>query len=99
MIKIVLRWPRRMIGMRMIEAQQVSPERSGPELRFAVIRRPHQKPTPGPFLSCVRQGDHSSDSAIASDQGAAAFMRIGLAAVRADRRVDVSGNREPQFSH
>src|SRR5919198_6454148 len=54
-IQVVLRWPRRMIRMRMVEPEQLSAELSGLPLGFAVIGRSNEKPSSRSFLGCVVQ--------------------------------------------
>src|SRR6266581_968543 len=54
-IQIVLRRPRRMIRMGMIEPQEVSAELAGALFRKPVIRRPHEKSAAGTLFGRVRQ--------------------------------------------
>src|SRR5262245_51857572 len=76
MIKIVLRWPRRMVGMRMIEAEQIAAELGRPLLRHPVVRRPNEEAAPRTFFRRVRQRHRRHAGAVAPDQRPAALVRI-----------------------
>src|SRR6184192_1475472 len=52
-IEVVLRRPRRMIGMRMVEPEQLSAELPCLPFGLAVVGRPHEKPSSRSFLGCV----------------------------------------------
>src|SRR5262249_5108283 len=88
-IQIVLRRLRRMIGMRMVEADEV---RSGAaRLRFAlpVVLGAHEEPAPRPFMSHVDERPDVHDVhdgvLLGADHRAAAFVRVGRRRMTADR--------------
>ena len=61
----------------------VKPEQLGPglgSLAFCrtVILRPHQKPSPRPFFSRIRQRVYVTDDAVATDERAAALVGVRL---------------------
>ncbi len=71
----------------MVEAEQVEPGVAGALLGDAIVIRPHQESPPRSFFGRVGQRKRFVHRAIAAQQGAAAFVRERLPAVRADRRV------------
>ena len=62
MIEVVLRRPRRMIRMRMIEPEQLAAELGCAAFGFPIVRRPHQKSAARPFFGRVRQRDDVGDA-------------------------------------
>src|ERR1700733_8706870 len=77
-VQIVLRRTRRMVGMRMIEAEELRPEVAGPLLRQTIIRRPNQEAPPRPLFGRVRQRDDRIRAAALADERAAALVGIGF---------------------
>src|SRR5687768_4348915 len=93
-IEIILRRPRRVIGMRVVEAQQLGAQLGRAPLRLAVILRPHEKTTPRPLLGRARQRERGRDDAIAPVQRPAALVRVGLGAMAADFLIDSGAQRQ-----
>jgi hypothetical protein len=88
MIQIVLRRLRRVIGMRMIEPEQIALHSRRVGFGLLVIRRPYQKSAPRALFRRVRQGRHVPYDTVAANQRAAAFVRIGLYSVPPNRLSD-----------
>src|SRR6266571_3854259 len=57
-IQIVLRRPRRMIRMRVVEPEQLPTEVGRAPLRLAIVRRADQKAAPRSFVGRVRERHH-----------------------------------------
>ena len=74
--------------MRMIEAKQLEAELARPRFRETVVGRPNQKAPPRTFLGRVRQRHDAADMTVASDERAAALVRIRLLAVPPDSYID-----------
>jgi len=80
-IEVVLRRPRGVIGMRVIEPEQFAPERARLLLGQPVVGRPNEKAPPRPFLGRVRKR-HGRDRTVGvADERTAALVRKGLLAV------------------
>ena len=75
--------------MRVIEPEQVEPFSGGRALSVAVVGRPDQEAAPGAFLGGIGQRHGRAHVAVPAEHRAAAFVRIGLAAVRVDSVDDV----------
>src|SRR5690606_8804389 len=84
-VEVVLRGPRRMIRMRMIEPEQLGAGLRGRLLRGSIVLRAHEEAAPRPLFRRVRQRPRGLDDPVAPDERAAAFVRIRLDAVGADR--------------
>ena len=85
-IEVVLRRPRGMVGMRMVEAEELGPALRGAPLRGAIVVRADPEPPARPFIGHVRQRERAQDDALAANERAAALVRIGFTAVTFDRR-------------
>ena len=57
MVQIVLRGTRRVIGMRMIEAEQLEAKLGGSLFSQPVVRRTNEEATTRPFFRCIFQRD------------------------------------------
>src|SRR5438034_2232603 len=91
-IEIVLRRPRRMVRMRMIETQQVAAELARFLLGHAVIRWADHETAARSFFSGVWQRDRRCHAAALSNERAATLVRVRFFAVPADLRVDLRVN-------
>src|SRR3954447_2818924 len=78
----------------MIETEQLDAEFSRALLRLPVIAGADEEAAPWAFFGRIRQRHEIGDRAVASEQRAAAFVRVGLLAVRADRLIDCRRDRE-----
>src|SRR3954468_2827028 len=72
----------------MIEPEQLDAEFGRALLRLPIIAGANEEAAPWAFFGRIRQRHEIGDRAVASKQRAAAFVRVGLLAVRANRRVD-----------
>src|SRR3954447_21367715 len=61
-IEVVLRRPRRMIRMRMVEADEVGAKLGGAALRVPIVRRPHEKTAARSLFGGVRQRERRADA-------------------------------------
>src|SRR5688572_6299467 len=84
MIEIVLRRPCRVIGMRMVEPEQIAASHARLLLRLAIVIGPHEETTPWSFLRGVRQRVCHRHAAVAADERAATFIRVGGGAMLSD---------------
>jgi len=73
-----------MIGMRVVKPEQLLPQLARARLRGAVIVRTHEEAPARTVFGRVRQRERCRDDAVAADERAAAFVGIGVAAVRFD---------------
>jgi hypothetical protein len=78
----------------MIETKQLDAEVGRALLRLPVIAGANEKAAPRAFFGRIRQRHEIGDRAVASEQRAAAFVRVGLLAVRADRLIDRRRDRQ-----
>src|SRR6185295_16260854 len=92
-IEVVLRRPRRMIRMRVVEPEQLGAQLGGPPLGFAVVGRAHEKAAPRPLLRRIRERHDRGDLAVTAEERPTAFVGIGFLAVRANRLADLAGDR------
>src|SRR6185295_11210348 len=76
MIQVVLRWPGRMIRMRVIEPEQLGAQLGRPSLGFAIIGWPDEKAAARPFFRRIRQRNDIGYAVVAAQKRAAAFVRI-----------------------
>ena len=85
MIEVVLRRARRMVGMRMVEPEQLGAAFRGATLRGAIIVRANPEPPARALIGHVRQRKRAVNHPVATDERAAALVGIGLSAVPSDR--------------
>src|SRR3954454_23337520 len=78
----------------MIETEQLDAEFGRALLRLPVIAGANKEAAPWTFFGRIRQRHEIGDRAVASEQRAAAFVRIGLLAVCANRLVDGRCDRQ-----
>src|SRR5438093_8763418 len=98
-IEVVLRRPRRMIRMRMIEPEQLGADFGRAALGFTIVGRTHEKTTARPLFGRVRQRDDRAHMTVSSNERAAAFVRIRFLPVRTNGVVDWRRDRETTISH
>src|SRR6476646_7166261 len=72
----------------MIEAEQVDAQRRRALLGLPIVAGTHEKAPPWALFGGVWQRHEIGHVPVASEEGAAAFVRIRLLAVRADRLID-----------
>src|SRR5688572_9900907 len=94
-IEIVLRRPRRMIRMRVVEAKQVDTELAGAPFGLTIVLRTHEESAARSFLGRVRQREGGGHDTVAPVQGAATFVRIRFGTVAANVVIDAGLHREP----
>ncbi len=85
MVEVVLGRRRRMVRMRMVEAEELRSQPAGAALRLPVILRAHQEPPPRPLLGRVRQSEGGDNLAVPAKQGPAAFVGIRLGSMLSNR--------------
>src|SRR5688572_16835970 len=83
-----------MVRVRMIEAQQLGPQFRRAPLGLHIVLVADTEATPRPFLGDVRQREGIGDDPVRSIQRAAAFVRIRLRPVGADRFVHSRSDRQ-----
>src|SRR5216684_6748404 len=81
MIEIELRRPRRMIGMRVIEPEQLASQLARTLLGQPVVRCPHQKTPPRSLLGRIGKRNRGSHVIVRAEQRAATLVRVRLLAV------------------
>src|SRR5688500_6031089 len=86
-----------MVGVRMIEANQLTTRLRRTPLRLTVILGAHEEAPPGPFLGRVRQGVRTGDDPISADERAAALVGVCLNAVAPDRVGKTGLKRERHY--
>jgi hypothetical protein len=77
-VEIVLRWPGRVVWMRMIEPNQLGAQFPCASLGCKVILGANEKSPARTLFRCVRQPEGGDDVAIAAEQGTAALVRVSL---------------------
>ena len=83
----------------MVEPEQLAAEFGRPPLRELVIRRPDHEAASRPLFRGVGERHNRGDAAVAPDERAAAFVRIRLLAVNADRGVDAGQDEQLLTTH
>jgi hypothetical protein len=78
----------------MIETEQVDAQRRRALLGLPVVAGTHEEAPPRALFGGIGQRHEIGDMAVASEERAAAFVRIGLLAVRSDCLVDGGGDRQ-----
>src|SRR5687767_5302261 len=84
MIEVVLRRPCGVVGMRMVEAQELTAALRRASLGLAIVVGADSESSPRALVGHVRQRKGLVDDAVAADERAAAFIRIGFAGVSPD---------------
>src|SRR6185503_14907185 len=74
-----------MIGMRVVEPEQIPTGGGSSLFGLLVVARTHQEAAAGSFFRGVRKRHRRADDAVGAQHRAAAFVRERLASVRADR--------------
>src|SRR5438477_6006 len=80
-IQVELRWPCRMIRMRVVKPQQLAATRARLLFGGSIVRGSHQKPATRTFLGRVRQRHRGRHFVASADKRAAALVRERLLAV------------------
>ena len=88
-----------MIGMRVIEPEQLAAELARAPFGQPVVGWPHQEPPPWAFFGRVRERDGRLDTASTADERAAALVRIRRFAVTADVVLDFSRQLQRTITH
>ena len=77
-----------MIRMRMVEPEELGAKFRRASFRRNVVLRTNKKTPPRPLVGRIRERQRRRDHTVAPIQGAAAFVRIRLGAVRTNRMLN-----------
>src|SRR5437762_10109759 len=98
-IEIVLRRPRRVIRVRMVEPEELRAELRRAALRSSIIGVAHAESPARALVRDVRQRQSRHEPAVASDERPAALVRIRLLAVTPNHAVELPGQHQRAITH